>query len=164
MISPNTRHRGLDDYLPYTVRSLCRFGTCSPSHPPSAEGRVNRERDLLLSTTNDPLRAASGALPMSSHAVASFAIRCITVVPTFRFRPIFSVPIPWASWSWIACFVARSVRGRPIGFPLFVTPVAFTRANPARMLRGSLRVQTRQTSPSAENSALPPGVVVSMSC
>jgi hypothetical protein len=33
----------------------------------------------------------------------------------------------------MACSVAASVRRRPIGFPLFVTPVAFTRATPARM-------------------------------
>ena len=52
-----------------------------------------------------------------NHALDSFAIRCTTVVPTFRFRPIFSIPTPWASWSRTACSVAASVRGRPVGLP-----------------------------------------------
>ena len=61
----------------------------------------------------------------------------LTVVPTFRFRPIFSIPTPWVSWSRMACSVAASVRGRPIGVPLFVTPCSLRNHQHRTPLKGS---------------------------
>jgi hypothetical protein len=62
-------------------------------------GRAGRRPARRVEFISVAAATAASSSERLSHALASFAIRCTTVVPTFRFRPIFSIPTPCASWS-----------------------------------------------------------------
>ena len=65
---------------------------------PLLDGNASRPQFVRYTSNCRSAKSGSDTQPAHQHhAVASLAIRCTTVVPTFRFRPIFSIPIPWAS-------------------------------------------------------------------
>jgi hypothetical protein len=106
-------------------------GFSAPGVPAGVRQRALCQRSPSPREPQRQRRPASASV-RPSHTVASFAICCTTVVPTFSLRSIFSIPTPWASWSRMACSVTAAVRGRAKRHRLFSRHAASARVGGER--------------------------------